>query len=451
MKRIIACSLLLALLLSACGAVADGIELTARLEYMPAVTAVNGTNYVIVTEKFTRANSVYTTAGEKLASFPFANLSYSKFDCFTAYNEAGVNNRALVHLNGAQITEPIYGAFTVYSDRWALAYMLTPATEEQYTYKRGKEFFDIERYELYYLGDEPASATPIASLLPDQFSAAAAHGDYIAIQDGQEQITLYDKEFKACDLSMEKLTTPVYGVQEYAIVNQVTGDMVKDGFTAVTEQAVNAGLWLIGTRYNFKGQKVSGIIDTAGNELMPVEYFISKASDGYVVVTDDTKKLKGLYSLKEQKQIVPCEYNNIMVGKVSTDNYVHNGYVGVENGDLRGYYDVAAGRLSCEIKYDRNAVTTIGCSTFWKVDEGVYMIAAADGVETEVHVDEISAKTRGDGYLLVAQRGGMYGVIDWHGNEVLPFEHNKNIIITDDSQALIRTSTGLSLEQIVRK
>ena len=298
--------------------------------------------------------------------------------------------------------------------------------------------------------DEPAAAAPVATLTPDQYQSAGVHGDFIAIMAPDESINLYDKTFTACNFAMEKVSTPIYGIQEYAITNLITGDIVADGFTAVKEQNVSTGLWLIGTRYNFKGEKVSGIVDLKGQEIMPAEYTISKVSDGYVIITNEAK-LKGLYSLKEQRVIVPCEFNNIMVGNVSTDNYVHNGYVAVENGALRGYYSVQESKLSCEIKYDRKAVTTVGCSTFWKVEDGLYMLVAADGVETEVRVDEISKKTRGDGYLLVARKDGMYGLIDWHGNEVLPFEHKKTIVITDDSQGLIRTSTGAQLDRMTRK
>ena len=429
---------------------APAVQLVPVLSFMPKLTVVAGTNYIISTEKSTHYQSVLNTAGDKLATFPFTSLSYSNYNFFTAWSEDGINTRALVHLNGAQVTEPTYGAFTVYNKNWVLAYVLNPADEETSTYKRGKEFFTIDHYDLYYVEDDAASTTPIGTLQPDAFKSAAVHGDFIAIMNQADQVALYDKTFQLLDYPMEKTSTPVYGVSEYAIVNRVTGEMVADGYTAVSERPVNVGLWLITTRFDFRGKKLYSVIDLQGNELMsPTEYVIGTMTNHYAVVSGEDK-LKGLYSIDEGRLIVPCEFFNIMIGKVSTDNYVHHGYVAVEDGDLRGYYDVAAGRLSCEIKYNRTEVTTVGCSTFWKVEDGLYMLAAADGVETEVHVDEILANNRGDGYWLVAKRDGLFGVIDWHGNEVLPFEHNKAITITDDSQAIIRTSTGMQLDRIVR-
>jgi cell division protein FtsI/penicillin-binding protein 2 len=66
------------------------------------------------------------------------------------------------------------------------------------------------------------------------------------IMDQADQVTLYDKAFTALSYPMEKTTSPVYGISEYAIVNLATGETVADGYTAVKEQNVAAGLWLIG-------------------------------------------------------------------------------------------------------------------------------------------------------------------------------------------------------------
>ena len=103
--------------------------------------------------------------------------------------------------------------------------------------------------------------SPIASLTPTQFKSADVHGDYIAIMNADEKTTLYDYNFKEYDYVMEKPGTPIYGVVDYSIINKVTGDVVLDGFTGAKEQKISKGLWLIGTRYNFKGQQISGIID----------------------------------------------------------------------------------------------------------------------------------------------------------------------------------------------
>ena len=449
-KRITALVLLLVLLSAPTAAWGETVQFETALQFYPAITAVKGTDYVIVADKLSGKRAVFNTKGDKLTPDLFTALSYIGYDFFIGTDDKeGVNTRAMVHVSGAQITEPVYGQLDAYNKHWFVAYVLSQATEDAHTYTRSKgEYFNVDRYDLYYVGDDYAPAQPIAALSPEEFASASVHGEYIAIEDKSGSITLYDKTFQPCGLEMEKTTSPVYGLKDYFVINQATGETVGEGYISVREAGVSDGLWLIVTRYDFKGDKVSAIIDTAGNQITDlINYTIYTVTDHYAVVVKN--KLRGLYSLDENRLIVPCEFSGITASSVSADKYVQNGYVGVEKDKMRGYWDVNAGELSCEIKYPVKEVTTIGCSSFWKKEEGVYVIAAADGVETEVQADEIYSKTRGNGYLLVAKKGKLYGVIDWHGNEILPFEHSRLITITDDSGAVIRTSTGVQLDRIL--
>ena len=449
MKKLLIASLLLAaLLLGPAVSLGETVSIEPIFQYMPGISAVSGTQYVIVTRKEDSTKAAFNTAGEQLTPFRYKTLSYLKYGFFVGRDGDGINNRALIYESGAQIARPAYGAFVAYSRKWAAGYVLSPATEAAYDYKRGEEFFNIDRCDIFYVGQQLGQIRPIASLQREEFSAADVHGDFIAIQDRSGHIALYDRYFTAYDLEMTDITQDIHALDNYAIVNLATGETVARDYTAVKEKDFGYGMLLMATRYNFRGQKVSGLLDLKGGEVMPVNYTISTISGDYVVITNASKQ-KGLYSISQGKVLVPCEYYNIMVGSVSTDNYVHNGYVAVENGNLRGYVDTRTGEVSCPIQYDRKSVTTIGCSTFWKTGDGEYMLAAADGVETQVQVDEIYKKTRGNGYLLVAKKDGMYGVIDWHGSEVLPFIHGKVITITDDSRALLRTGTGVEMDRIM--
>ena len=432
---------------------ADSVQSTFELklvrEYMPRFTPINGTSYVLCTEKFTHYQTLYNTAGEQLCTFPFTNVNYVNYGLLTAYSGTDVNNRALVHVNGAQVTDAAYGDIKVYSKNWAAGYVLEPAAEESFNYKLSNQFFNVERVDLFYIADEPVRTEPVGSLSFDEFKNAAAHGEYLAVQDQEDQVTLYDQAFRKVDFEMKGIGNSVYGVVDFALVNMTNNEMIQEGYTAAREQNTANGLWLTVTRTDLQGVQKSGILTTKGETILPVEYTINTVTEHYVIL-NDAEKRKGLYSLDEDKLLVPCEYFNIMAFNTTTDKYVAHGYVAVEDGDLRGYYDVNAGRLSCEIKYDRNTVTTVGCSTFWQVEEGLYRIAAADGVETDVRVDEIVKGTRGDGYWLVAKRDGMFGIIDWHGNVVMPFDHKNTITLTDDSQAMLRTSTGMQMDVITR-
>ena len=352
-----------------------------------------------------------------------------------------------MHVSGAEVIPPEYGAYVAVDKHWVLGYVLGDPVEGGYNYTRSKEDFGIERLDVFYVDDPANGANLVGSLAPAAYSSASSHGRYIAVLDRNETITLYDQSLQAIDYPMQKTSTAVYGVEGYEVINKATGEMLAEGYVSVKELMMNGELSLIVGRYNFKGEMVYNVIDLDGNEIMPMDFNIEAVSGDYAVVSKN--KLKGLYSLSRQELVVPCEFNNIMTCSVCADKYIFNGYVAVENGSLRGYYDTRTGEVSCEIKYDRTAVTTIGCSTFWQNEDGSYTLAAADGVENTVYVDSIYAKGRGDGHLLVAQKDGYYGVIDWHGNEILPFEHKNRITITDDGKALIRSSTGYELDAII--
>ena len=429
---------------------ADWITVEPLMQYIPSITSVGGTNYLIISTQSGDKQAVFNTALEQISQYQYAKMAYLDYGLFQAWDDEEINHRAIVTPEGAQLTDFAYGAFSAYSRNWAIGYVLSPGTKEDYQYKSGKKYYHIDRYDVFYFGDEDKVTQPVASLQYEDFSKASAHGDFLAIIDRNDKITLYDQTFAAQDMEMKKISSPVYGFKNYAALNLATGEIIRDGVSAAKELLAPSGAMLAVAYKDYSGRQLAGIITTKGEEVLPfeVEGTISAMNGDYLVFSS-ASKMVGLYSMKEHKIVVPCEFNNIMVSKVSSDPYVFRGYVAVENGDQRGYYDTKTGRISCEIKYNRKEVTTIGCSTFWKAADGEWIIAAADGAETKVKVDEIYAKTRGDGYLLVAVKDGLYGVIDWHGNEVLPFIHNKVITVTDDSTALLRTSTGVELDRIV--
>ena len=445
MKKMLCCALCL-LLVAALTAGAEGIRLRTVLQYMPGISAVKGTDYVIVTEKFDHTKTVYNTEGKKLASFPYTNLAYAGYGYFTAWNTEDGKSLALVDISGNQVTEAKYGAFKVYNNHWAAGYYLTQAKKGSYSH--GKVRYNIDGYDFFYIGDDRTLTEPIGFISSADFKSIGVHGDYIAVLYKDKSIHVFDKTFTEHDYTLKKVTNSIYGVTDYTIFNRISGESVGEGFTSVREQYVNGEFCLLVSRYDFEGKEIFGIIDGSGREIMPSSYYVSSVNGDYAVVTND-EGLYGLYSISDGRQVVPCEFYGLPVNELSTDKYVQNGYVLVENGTLRGYYDTVSGAVSCEVKYEAEEYTAIGCTMIKNEDEGVFTLVAADGAENEVYVDAISTDySHGNGHYLVAMRNGMYGVIDWHGKEILPFVHAKPIVITDDSRAFIRTGTGMQLDVI---
>ena len=67
---------------------------------------------------------------------------------------------------------------------------------------------------------------------------------------------------------------------------------------------------------------------------------------------------------------------------------------------------------------------------------------AADGTQTQTDFDEVDEYSGGDGSLLIVCKDDAYGLVDWHGNEVLPLEYaSYDITITDYADAVIVDDT----------
>ena len=419
-------------------------------QYIPKITNVAGTHYVIMQSKEDSTYGLFTTACEEVIPCQYASLSYVSNLFFSAGNGSkDLNSKAILKNDGRLISDYAYGAIKAYSQRWVAGYVITQVDEaDGYDLKISKKFYRIDRTDLFFVGDEAQDNYLVATFEGQPFAATYLHGDYITVQDAEEKLTVYNQEFKPMDFVPDNLKDSIYGVQDYQVVNLATGETVIPDYTAVKETSSASGTLLTVTRYHWTGKKISGVFDLNGSELVPVEYSISSVTPHYAVITN-AEKLKGLYSVDEKKVIVPCMFTNILLGKNATDTYVMNGYVMVEKDGTRCYFDVSKGEVTCEINDDADALTRVGAVCYTKLEDG-YMLIAADGVKTKADVDSI-AGTRGDGFLLIAKKEGFFGVIDWHGNEVLPFIHKTAPVITDDSTAIIRTSTGMEIDQVVRK
>ena len=241
---------------------------------------------------------------------------------------------------------------------------------------------------------------------------------------------------------------PLYEIKNYQLIDLLDKRVLGDGYTDIAEVNLSDRMLVKATRVALDGTKLVCLMTTDGTVILPPEYEIIDLTDHYIVVADPEKQ-QGIYSLDEGRMIVPCAYTAIVSSKTDVDQYVHNGYVCVEKDGKLGFYDVVNDVESCAPKYSKYAVTNIGCSLGFTTVEGVLTIVAADGTVTTVDADEV-LPTRGNGFLLEVKKGASFGLIDWHGGIVVPANHYKDIIVTDDTQAIIRTSTGLQLDTVTR-
>ena len=436
---------LLALLLpaSACAELA----LTPVYQHMPALTSVTGSGYVILSDKDTGLRGVYTTDGQQVMPCTHKNLTSASYDFFTEQKDKeALNSRAIFTLDNRQISDFAYGAVKSFNRHWIAGYVLSESTEAAFDLTVSKVNYWIDRCDLYYVDEEIRDSYLVGSIDDRAFLKADVHGAFISVQRKDESVTVYDRDFNVLALDVTSVSKDIYKLVDHQVIEPGTGRVLIDEYVTLREADTPDGLLLLANRYHWTGETHTDIYNDQGELLQHVDAELY-STDGRYGVTVKSKKY-GLYDLAERKMLVPTSYDKIVTGSTATNSYVFDGYVMVELDGLRGYVDTRTGEVSCEIKYDPTGLKRAGAAFYYAQEDGILLVAA-DGVESHPDVDSLTS-VRGPGTLLAGKKDGLYGVIDWHGQEQLAFDHKKAITLTDDGFGLIRTATGAELDQIQR-
>ena len=438
------------LLLTIIGAMAE-VKLETVFQYRTVIQPVPGTGYLIVESKQDNTRGLYKTDGKEVIPCATKSLDYISNGFFCAYDDKdALADKTLWNADGQRLGTG-YGAFKVFNDHWVAAFVINPqeVSDSEKDISIGGKAYQYARIDLFYVTDKSGeSIEPVAALDRNGYMEAAIHGKYIAITDRQKAVSVYDSSFQQITAKLNVTNKSLYAAEKYQIIDLLNKKNLGDGYTEVAEINLGDRMLIKATRIAFDGTKLAALLNPNGSVLLPADYEIIDLIDHYAVVADLDKQ-QGLFSLDEERFIVPCAYTAIVACNTDMDKYVHNGYVCVEKDGKVGFYDMANGVESCEPVYSKRAVTIIGCSLIYHSLEGDLTLVAADGEVSTLNADDVLV-TRGDGYLLEVKKGGSFGLIDWHGNTILPMNHFKDIIVTDDSRAIIRTSTGLQLDTVTR-
>ncbi len=426
------------------------LETRYLLQGMESIVPVEHTPYLMVQSLVNHLWGIYLTDGEMLLQEQFDNLTYLGYGCFETgpYPDPLWNWKGLVTADGSIISHYSYGVIQVYNEYWAAGLIVDEGTEEEHDLSNGEgEYYRIDWCDVFWLGDSPRLA---AQLSREEFRQAAAHGRYLSVEDRAGGITVYDSDFQpVTGFTPESLTDSVYGVFNFALVDRASGGIILDGVTAGKEISNLRRTLFQVTRVNYKGAKQVGICDLNGEWLMPPgSYSVDSVSDDYAVVTQS--KRKGLYSFKEKRLILPCEYTSIVSSKLSADPYVWNGYAcGVKDGE-RNYVDVRTGETVRTLKYSSKTMTSLGGTVCQKVVTDLYLITPVTGEVWYLQNGQIPAQ-RGDGRLIVcfALDSWSYGVRTMDGETALPFWYSSMPVITDDGKVVLKTGNTCSLVDVV--
>ena len=305
------------------------------------------------------------------------------------YQTAGILNQ-----EGEEVVPCKYGDIKLLNESWALAFTLKLANADNYDYtsfSSDDTYYLIDTVDIYFLPD----AKCVTSLPRANYKDAKAFGEYINIEDrANGTVTTYDSAFNAL-----------------GEVKDTYRDDLIPHYTTFTEN----------------GQR--GLLDPEGNVVLPASYQYVDTTVKYGYYTVSTGDKYGLADLNGSV-VVPAEYEQIQSGYSAAPNgftspYVVNGYVSVVKDGKLGYYSLEKGE-TCPPRYAKENLDNAGMCALFTDMAGNLNLLAGDGVETSLEgfARAYPLGCSGGLYYRVNDDDYHYGVVDWHGNEVLPLAYD---------------------------
>ena len=409
MKRF---SLLLAALLCLCVASNAFAQTGATLlrENLTDTEWISGTNRLSVQGDPIdgyRAYAMTTLEGEALTEAIYANFSGKSGFVVATSLQAGdlMNADGLLDLDGNVLIPCEYGDIDVLSGEWAVGVKLLLATADNYDYTSwfSDNKYLIDSVDVYHLPE----GTKLATLARSEYSDARAVNHCINIEDRTTgEVTTYDASFNA--LGTVKYTFS----EDYAPADYET----------------------------FYENRHYGIRDAQGNVVLEPTYAtIYSAYQGAMRVSADDDK-RGLIT-EQGDVIVAPEYDDVLSTYYlpdvagQTSGYIAAGYVAVEVDGKLGYVDLS-GALTCEPKYIAANMDVRGASaTVADPLTGNLIMVAADGAENTVEgYSRVYPLSYGSGvFYQVNDDSYNYGMIDWHGDVIIPVQY-KGVELSGDGQ-----------------
>lgn len=335
-------------------------------------------------------------------------------------NASSANSMGALNLSGQEVIPCSYGDIRFLNEHWTKAVVLKEATKDNYDYNSwfSDDVYLIDTVDFYYTGDDGA-VTKVGSLTRENYMDDNAYGRYINIEDrASGSITTYDGTWTA-------------------VVSDEPADSIYDEVAGADDSVKS---------YRENGQY--GLKDAAGNVILgPTFGYMESFRAGYAEVENNLESgdVKGLID-EAGNLVVPVEFDDINTAYCapataengySTTAYNNFGYFCVTKDNKLGYVD-SNGAVSCDFTIAKDNCDNNGASATYTDMGGAMHILAADGVDTDVsQYDRVSVMYGGSGmYYKVSDADYNYGVIDWHGNVIVEIKYS-SIDMSGDGQYLL--------------
>lgn len=357
-----------------------------------------------------RAYSMTALDGTQLTEAVYANLKGDTgyVVATSLQSDDLMNADGLLDTDGNLLIPCEYGDIDVLSSEWAVGVKLVEATAENYDYSAwfSDSKYLIDTVDVYHL----PQGNKLGTFARSEYNGARAVNHCINIEDRTTgEVTTYDANFNAL------------GTVKYSS---------SDDFAPADYE----------TYYE---NRHYGIRDAEGNVVLEPTYAtIYSAYQGAMRVKADDDKA-GLIT-EQGDVIIPAEYDDIISTYYlpavagETSGYIAAGYVAVKIDGKLGYVSVSGG-VTCQSDYIADNLDVRGASaTVADAKTGGLNMIAADGVESVVSgYDRVYPLSYGSGvFYEVTDSDYNHGVIDWHGNVIIPCEF-KGVELSGDGKYLL--------------
>ncbi len=386
---------------------------------------LGNTNLVAFRNESFGLQGIKAPDGTEVVAPEYLNLNQKNiWGYIDAAKEDRLNGKGVIDAQGNVLVPFEYGEIEVLSDEWIVGITLKEATKEHFDYQAlfggyGSGYYLVDGYTFFNM----KSGEAVGTLPREGYDQVYPYEGFVVVKDLQGAITVYDETF----------------------TNIGTADSISGGYVFMKNgdqydvKRAGDGKMLFSTPYsvggydrqenNFKvsDQSKQGRVDLQGNVVIAPEYeSLMSAAGGYYRARQLRDGKMGVLDL-EGNVVVDFKYDEVPLYYARGTSVGSNaltfvdGYAPVELDGKLGYVN-DKGEETVAPTYAKDAVELNANTMLISDATGKKTIVAADGVVTEMpyeKVERIFNSANGRLYL-VTNATGQVGVVDWHGQEVIP-------------------------------
>ena len=364
-----------------------------------------------------------------------------------------LNGKGLLDESGKVLIPFEYAEFDVLSKDWVVAITLEESTKENYDYQAllggyGSGYYLVTDRTFFNMNTGEA----VGKVARNDFDKVAVYGDFLILEDLQGVKTVYDASFQPLGTARE--TYYPYDIvkngEQWEVRRAGDGELVLTSPVEVSGWDRNDGM----LRTSVGGK--SGRMDLQGNTVIPTEYeTLILDNEGFARAKLKREEKTGLLD-KSGQPLTEFKYDDFpftytrgtSVGPTSMT--IVDGYAPVELDGKIGFIN-AQGEETLPPTYAKAAVTINANTLLFADATGKFTLVAADGTVTELPYQKVERIYNGvNGRLYaVTDEAGKSGVIDWHGNVLIPLGDHPAYDIkssTDNSLVTIKNRDTGKLE-----